>query len=808
MMTKSHFKISYRNLIANKSHTFINLSGMSVAFAFALAIFIYVSHELSYDRYHTKADKLFRVTQRFQNNAGYDIHWARVNVPWINELPENFPEVESLVRFQSFRPRRVLIKEQKFMESNAFAVDPEVFRLFDFKLLAGTPTALSKPQTVVLTESTAARYFGHEDPMGKTIAIYNDATDERLDYTVTGIMEDQPSNTHLPITFLSSINGADERTGWAYIYLLLNDTDAAEGLKQKLPDFVKEKALNNGQGLTLGLQPIVDIHLHSQLSRELKANGNWSYVVLFGTVAVFLLLISSVNFANLNLIRLLSKTREVGVRKVLGAGKRQLYSLFIVEAVVLTGISALIAVALYLAINPWLESLLGHPLFTDWTTITLGLFSMTTLIAVVASVYPARIIQKSSIGSALRGKVDDLPRHGNFRKLLVGFQLLIALTLLSGTFLLQRQFAFLTNTQLGYDQQQLLAIDNVPREVKASYEVFKAELMGIRGIQDVSAMLELPTRPIKDEGSVTITGRPQNEAFTADLQVVDFNTLEVLGIDLVAGSNISPDIKSQPRLPDPADDFQAFLNGKRRAYMINESALRTFGWDRPEEAINQQISWSIGTLNLGKAPVVGVVKDFHQESLHATIDPVVFTYEPVWLNNILIKTTSADYPVLIEKIEQVWDSLYPDLPIKLFFADQEVDRLYHTEQAQRTLMTVFSLIAILITLLGFYSIVSYTMKRRLKEMGIRKVLGANVSSLLGLLSKEYIYVILISLLISVPLVWTFGKKWLQAYKYHVEINGLSILVSFGFLALILLTTLIFQVIKLNKTNPVEVLKAE
>ncbi|OEK06497.1 FtsX-like permease family protein [Roseivirga misakiensis] len=808
MMTKNHIKITYRNLVKNKSYTLINLGGMSLAFAFALAIFAYVSHETSYDRYHSNADKVFRVTQRLQNNNGYDIHWARVNLPYINELEEYAPEVDALVRFQSFRPRRVVVNEQKFMESNAFAVDPRVFDVLDLNLLQGDKDALTEPQTVVLTESIAYKYFGNQNPMGQTIDIYDEITGMKLGHKVTGIIQDQPSNTHLPITFLSSINSVDERQGWAYIYLLLNQNSNVASLNAKLPEFVMEKDDGGGEGLTLNLQPITDIHLHSNLSRELKANSNSSYITLFSIVAVFLVLISSVNFANLSIVKSLSRSKEVGVRRVLGSGKGQLYSLFLVEAFVLIGTSLVIAMAIYLAISPWLTSLTGFQLSIDWTSVALSGLGLIFLIALFSSIYPARIVMRYALGSSLRGKVDSLPKHTRFKKSLIGLQFLIALTLLSGTLILQRQFSFLTSRQLGYDQERLLAIDNIPREVKASYEVFKTELLNLNGIKDVSAVMELPSRPIKDEGRVVITGRPENEAYTADIQVLDFNGLDVLGIDLLAGSNIPESTKSQPRLPSLEEDLQAFLTNKRRAYLINESALKTFGWSTPEEAINQQISWAIGSFNLGQAPIVGVVKDFHQESLHAAIDPVVFAYEPIWLNNILIKTTSEDYPALIGKIEKVWDEMYPELPIKLIFADQEVDRLYQAEQVQRTLMMAFSFIAMLITLLGFYSIVSYNLERRLKEMGIRKVLGANLKNLFNLLGKEYVLIALASLLLAIPLIWSFGRKWLEAYTYRIEINGTSILISFGFLTLVLLSTLVFQIIKLNKRNPVEVLKAE
>lgn len=805
-VSANHFKSIIRNLYFHKGFTAINLLGMSLAFAFAMAIYAFVAHELSYDRYQSNHERTFRLTMRVQNDNGYDINWARTYIPWVNEMPAYFPEVQSLARLQSFRPRRVVVNEQKFLEEYAFSADPEALELLDLKLIRGNQKALKNPLSVVLTVSTARKYFGDENPMGKTIALLDENSQELVEHKVTGIIADQPSNTHLPITLLSSINRPEDRTGWAYVYLRLN-TNHAEGLKSKLPQFVNERNEVEGLNLTFDLQPIADIHLNSRLSRELKANGNRTTVTLFVIVALFLVAISSVNFANLSSVKSLSRTKEIGVRKALGVRKGQLYLYFLTESLVVVGVSAILGLISFYAFKTQIEEIIGFSLQVDWMSIGIGGLMLILLISIFASVYPANMALKFSLISS-RSKQKHLSGPAGFRNFLMGLQFLIALTLLSGTFLLQRQFSFITNRNLGYDQEQLMAINNIPIEAKEGYYAYKTILKSIGGVEDVSAVLELPSSPIKDEGSVRISGGSEEEAYTADLQVIDTNGLDLLGVDLKAGTAFSESISTQIRLPAEGEDFQEYLNTKRRYYLINESAMKAFGWSNPEEALNQKITWNIGPFSLGEAPIAGVVADFHQESIHSTIDPVVFTYEPFWFNNILIKTETDDYPGLINRIEASWDEFFPDLPLHLVFADEEVERLYKAEAAQRTLMIVFSCCAILITLLGLYSMIAYTLERRLKEMAIRKVLGAELKNLLFILSKTYVVLSLASLLLCVPLVIFFGQKWLESFAYRIEINGSSIAVSFVFLAIIIACSLIYQILKLNRRNPVEVLKIE
>ena len=802
----NHFKSILRNLLIHKGFTAINLLGMSLAFAFSMAIFAFVSHELSYDRNQSNHQNIFRLTMRIQNNSGYDISWARTDIDWVNEIPDYFPEVESMVRFQSFRPRRVIVNEQKFIEEYAFAVENEVFKMFDFEFLQGGRASLDKPQTVVLTETTAQKYFGGANPMGQTIELFNESIRELTEHVVTGVIKDQPSNTHLPITLLSSNTKPEDRVGWAYVYMLLNTKDG-ETLTNKLPEFVSEKNEVEGLDITLGLQPISSIHLNSDLSREIKANGSKAQVYLFIVVAIFLLSISTINFANLNTTKSLSKTKEIGVRKVLGVGNSQLFSYFLIESLIISTLSALFGILLFFLMKSRLDTIIGFTLPIDLNKLLTALFLLVIIISVLASIYPSIMALRFSIIKTKLGAERGRSNVFNFRNFLLGFQFLVAIIITAGTLLLQKQFSFITNQDLGYQQAQLMSINEVPNEVKASYETFKSILKGTGGIEDVSAVLELPSNAIKDEGTITIAGQ-DDVGFTADLQVLDMNALELLGIDLVAGTGFPEGIDAHSKLPDPKEDFQAFLNSRRRAYLINESAMRAMGWSNPEDAINQQITWIIGELSLGQAPISGVVADYHQESMHNKIDPVVFTYEPVWFNNILIRTNTDNYPELISRIESSWNELFPDLPIDLAFADQDVAKLYEAERAQRTLMIVFSFIAILITLLGLYSMISYTLERRLKEMAIRKVLGAELRSIFSLLGKQYILLVFVSLLLSVPIVIFFGQNWLESYAYRISINGSSIVISLMFLLLIIAFTLIYQIRKINKRNPVEILKIE
>lgn len=637
-MFKNHIKIIFRNIIKKSLFSGVNILGMSAAIAIASAIFIYVSHELSYDSYHSKSDRIYRVTYRFNNQNGYDIHWARVNQPWINELPETFPEIEHLVRFQSFRPRNIIVGENKFREENAFATDAEVFDLFDFYFISGSPElALATPYSIVLTRSTALKYFGNTNPVGKEIIILNEAGEKEV-FTVTALIEDQPSNTHLPVTLLTSINREEDRTGWAYTYILLYENTQIEKITLGIPDFLESRIRDSAEGLSIHFQPIADIHLHSNLSREIVQNGNYDYVIIFSLVAIFLLVIAAINFANLNTVQSYGRSKEVGLRKVMGADSAHLKRYFLLEAFVLTSISSMLGFGIVAVFFATLQNFIGHELQFDWSLFCLISILAVVMITILSGLYPAQVISRFSPVVALHGFTDHMFKGSRLRRLLVGLQFVISIGLVSSTLIIHKQFSFIYHHNLGYDHDQVLAITHLPEEVTTSYETLKQRLKRIPGVDDVTAVMEIPTIPIKDEGRVQINGKlDQDNLPTADLQIIDINALKVLGMELLAGTTLSESLKSVESVAGSDEDFLTYLADRRREYLINESAMELFGWSNPEEAIGNLISWSIGNISLKQGPVVGVVRDYHQESLKVKIDPLVMTYEPIWLHQVLVK---------------------------------------------------------------------------------------------------------------------------------------------------------------------------
>jgi putative ABC transport system permease protein len=783
----------------------LNISGMTLALAVAFAALLYTTNELSFDRHHSKADRTYRMTYRFANESGYDIHWARMNQEWVNDFPEVFPEVEALVRFQSFRPRNIMVGEKKFREEFAYAVDPTVFEIFDFDFLFGDPkTALQKPYSMVLTAKTAKKYFGNLDPMGKEVIIINEGNEEN--YKVTGIIEDPSERSHMPITFLSSINTPEQRTGWAYIYFLLSEAVGIKQLEQKIPDFIRERAPEDADFLDVFFQPLTSIHLHSNLSRELIPNGNYQYVKLFLIVAILLVLIAGINFANLNTVKTLGRSKEIGLRRVIGAGSRSIQKVFFAESFLMVLISAVLAIAVTVLVFDQLEGLFGYHPQVEWFWLLGFALCAITFVTFLSGYYPAALVNRIHPIRAMAGDFSNKLGQGKLRKLLVGIQFIIVLSLLSATLIIHRQFTFMSERNLGFDEQNLLTIQHYHYPLNSSYETFKHKLLSIPGIEDVTAVMELPTIPIKDEGEVHVQGTPPEEFVTTDIQVMDVNGLQVLGMDLIAGTALPERLKNITN--DEEQEFMEFLQTKPRGYLVNESAVQLLGFENPSEILDQEISWAIGDLRLGYGPVTGVIRDYHQESLQADIDPVVITYEPIWLQNIILKTAGAEITPIRENIKALWNEQYPQYPFELSFMDSHVEHTYQREKQQRTLMTYFTVLSLVITTLGLIGLIAYALEKRLRELAIRRVLGANLTEMIKLLGSEYGKLVLASAAIAIPVVWYFSLQWLRGYAYHISINGVSFVISIALLTIILVAILIWQTTKVNLSNPTEVLKRE
>lgn len=798
-------KVILRNLKRNLSYTLINVIGLSISLMVFALIMAYVTHELSYDRYHQNHERIFRIT--FQENADESIdgHWARVPLDWINKLPEYFPHVEHFVRFQSFRFRDIQVKDQSFREHYAFSVDPEVFEVLDLKFIHGDPKyALSEPSSVVLTETTAIKYFDALEVVGQTVRILSN-TGVFEPFQVTGIIKDVPDNSHLPINLLTSID-SNERTGWAYIFVKLKKEMDAATLADQMPNFIETHAPDPETTAMFNLQPIADIHLKSHLSREISINNHISYILIFLGASLFLVIVAVINFANLNTVQSLGRSRELGVRKVLGGSRTHLKRYFYLESFMLFCMSLLLGALGYTILLGYLEHFMGQNLQPDHTILIFIVVVLLLSVPWVSSLYPAQGLVRLSVIQALKSQLQQNKKLPG-RKLLIGLQFGLAMALISAMHITQKQFQFLQNKNLGFQEEQILAIRHMPDEVKQNIDILRHELTKLPGIEAVSAVMELPGSAVQDGIVLLKPGQEVDEGVSVDIQIVEPNFPELMQMQFIAGNTI----RSVPYPPFPesasGENVIATINRRKRSYVINESAAQLLGWNNPKDAIGATISGFNPFYQLAEGPIVGVVKDYHQESLRAAIDPVVMVFEPIWLSHLLVKLNSSNLLQTSEQIESQWNNRFAGFPMDMVFLDQEMNRLYEGEKKQKELLEVFTIITLMVTTLGLLGLMGYSLRIRQKELAVRKVLGANLMSLVQLLAKEYLFSLFVGVCLAIPLVWFAMDQWLQYYAYHTEIQVRSFVLGALLLAILIVVPLVTQIIR-NDRNPSEVLKSE
>ncbi|UZR97943.1 FtsX-like permease family protein [Chondrinema litorale] len=806
----NYLKIIFRQLKRNKLFSVINVAGLAIGFTLCFFLLLFILNELSYENFHKKGKSIARITMHIQD-ANYDMHWARINQDWINKLPESYPEIKKLIRFQDYEPRNIQVGDDAFKIQNAYTTDAAVFEVFDFQFIDGNPDkALVEPHSVVLTQSLANQFFGTDNVLNKDLYILNKTGTEKELYKVTGVIEDVPENTHLPVNMLTSFSSENDRTGWAYTYLLLENETDITALQAKLPDFIKDNLkAEDAAKYTLPLQSLKDIHLHSDLAREIKANGNISYLYIFAIVALFILIMSAINFINLNVAQSLKRLREIGMRKVLGSSKANLKFYFLLEANVVTFLAAFIGVLLVYMLLPYFQQFL--PIASNVTAIVPFALLFSIIIGSLAGYYPAFILSKSNIILAVKNKTGFNPANKIFgvKNFLIAFQLVLCIVLISSALITQSQFEFLVNKNLGFEKEQILAITNVPQPVKYKYDFVKNEINQIAGIQGVCGVMQIPTEAIRDTGPVYAEGKTEGleNPIVMDIQVVDSDFLDVLNVDLLAGRSFKA--KPENELSEEVkNNLIAYLQSEPREYIINETAMKMVGWQNAEEAIGKQFGWSIGDINLQRGEIVGVIKDYHQESLKSKIDPVVLINEPVWLNNILLKVDGKDIRQTIADIENVWKDNFPAYSLEYAFLDDLYNRLYEKEQQQLRLIYLFSTMAIVIAFLGIFGMLSYTLKTKEKEIAVRKILGANLTSIFVLLSKNFIILTIIGTIVTIPLTWVIMERWLQNYVYRIEISTVNFMLALAVILFVLIVTVSMQLGKVSRNNPAETLKAE
>ena len=793
-MIKNYLKIAFRNLWRHRVFSLINILGLTVGMTACFLIFMYVRFELSYDTFHTKSDRIYRVVADIKtptetmNTSGPS--WAVA--PHITELPE----VEAAVRVLS---DNILFRKDdiKFNESNALWADSAFFTLFDFKLLKGDPRkALSEPFSIVLSETSAKKYFGNADPMGQTILITGE---EGRPGKVTGVMQDIPENSQIRgdvIVSMTTITkkfaeGIDNQWGnyGPFAYVLLKPNVSAATFQGKLPAFLEKW---NGKEMkehemfpTLFLEPMKDVYLHSD--RDGQARGNANNVYIFSIIAVFIIVIACINFVNLTTARSSERAKEVGIRKVSGAQRSQLAGQFIGESLLISSIAFILTLALAALLRSSFNQLAGKiisPGIFSNVNYLLLLLGTALGIGLLAGLYPALLLSSFKPVVVLKGRFATGTKGNLLRKGLVITQFTISTALIIATIVVYTQMQYMRNRDLGFKKDHVLVIDTNNDKGR---NALKQAVSGMRNVKAVSLSGSVPGSGNPGAYSEIENIKGNLQVANLDLYFVDFDYIPLYDIKLAAGRAFNGSYKT--------DTTQAMI--------LNEAAVKMFGYSSAEDAIGKRFKqWG------REGKIIGVIKDFHFRSLQQPIKPLSMRIEPDRMQYLSVNLSAADLPVTLAAIEKEYKTLIPNRPYSFYFMDEFFNRQYESEEQFGKLFLNFSVLAIFISCMGLLGLALYSTVQRTKEIGIRKVLGASVSNVSVLLSKEFIKLVLIAMVIASPVAYYFMHKWLEDFAYRVPISWWIFVVAGLAALLIALITVSFQAIRAAVANPVKSLRTE
>ncbi len=809
-MIKNYFRTAWRNLIKRKTFSFINIFGLAISIACCMLISGYLYTQLSYDNYPKQQEQIYRVELHNSDNGATDVY-PNVDVAVGQGIKNAFPEVHATTRLAPMPIIFAQYNDKQFKEDKIASVDSNFLELFSIPFIEGDPqTALIQPNSLVVTKAFAQKYFGDENPLGKSLK-FTGNIDGLV--KISGVIDKIPDNSHFHFdAFLSTTSNPYaagttwSNVGW-FTYLLLNkNTDVAK-LESKLPQLVAEHVVPEVQrdmGISLDqaqksvntfvfkLQPLSRIHLYSHTKYELEPGGDIQYVYIFGALAFFILLLACVNFTNLATASSTGRSKEVGIRKVLGSSKKKLVFQFLAESVVIAfcalGVSLLLIYVLLPLFNKVSGESIHFKFFLNAVSI-LSMFAFTFLTGVLAGIYPAFFLSsfqtirvlKGGSGAQLKGK-------GFLRNGLVVFQFSVSMVLIIATIVVYKQLHFMQNKKLGYDKEQV-AVINDTYLLGRNQSAFKEQLLRDSRIADVSIARGVPA-DLKNMGGTQIYGleKKDNENHSeihTNIFYVDYDYVPAMGMKIAAGRNLSMDF--------PSDSS---------AVLINESAAKALGWNS-SNAVGKRIVRSGQKI----FNVVGVIKDFQYASAKQEIAPLTMMLG----NNgstMIVKMKSTDIKSLISDIKKVWSSFSPAGPFDYSFLDESFNNLYKAEERTGQIFTVFAVIAILIASLGLFGLVAYTAERRTKEIGVRKVLGSSVKGIIFLLTKDFVKLIFISTLVAVPVGWWSMNKWLEDFAYRVNISWWIFLLAGLAALLIALITVSFQAVKAAIANPVKSLRSE
>ncbi|MGD8539047.1 MAG: ABC transporter permease [Candidatus Aminicenantes bacterium] len=801
-MLKSYLKSTFRNLKRQKTQSTINILGLAIGLSCCILIFLFVRDELSYDKFHENHDRIYRVTRRWLNEDGaVSLHLGFVAPPIGPLLKNDFPEIEQAVRFIGTGGMLVSHEDTYFEENLFFFAEEHLFDVFSINMTKGDPaTALADPMTIVITEEIARKYYGSEDPIGSTMRIA--ARGQAADLKVTGVVESFPHNSHFHADFLASfktyeaIVGDDEMQSWSSnnyaTYILMAKNYDIRLLEQQLDPFI-DRHMDEGRSKTtqLVLQPLTDIHLHSHLDSELESNSDISYVYIFSVIAFFVLMIAAINFMNLSTARSSHRAKEVGLRKVVGANRLQLIKQFLSESflTVLAGLA--VAVILVELLLPRFNQFLGRELSLNLlgnVALLVGLIFVAVIVGVVSGLYPAFFLSSFQPAAILKGAKEQKRRKLSLRSTLVVFQFAISIVLIICVGVVTSQLKYIRNINLGFNEEQVVVLPSSSR-IRGQLESVKTQLYENPNIISVSAATRVPSGRLLDAAGARVIWGDESERinFMIAFLRVDHDYIPTFGMEMAAGRNFSREM--------PTDATNAFI--------LNETAIQQIGWESPLDAIGKRFGY--GSL---EGQIIGVVKDFHFESIHHTIAPIVLLLSSHSLNQVAVRISPNDIPGTMAFLQNKWQEYRPNYPFTYYFVDERFDQQYTAENKLLQLFGYFAFLAIFIACLGLFGLALYTAEQSIKEIGIRKVLGASVSSLVFLFSKEFSKWVLLANIIGWPVAYFAMTKWLENFAYRTSLNVWIFLLAGVLALLIALMTVSFHSVKAAVANPITALRYE
>jgi putative ABC transport system permease protein len=807
-MIRNYLKIAFRNLSKQKGFTFINIAGLAIGLTCFLLISLYVKDELSYDRFNKNVDRIYRVSRVFKSNDGtVSLHLGHVAPAFMQYFQSDFSEAEQITRL--FGANAVVNRpenpEKKYQEQKMYFAEANLFKVFTINMLQGnSDKALEEPFTIALSKPMAEKYFGNGDPIGKQLKI-----DGKYEMTVSGVFEPLPTQSHFHADFLMSMStlnddriyGKDDlNNDWggnnfATYFMMPKGYDMAR-IETRIKPFLDKhlpvyEGRKGSQYSDLVFQKLADIHLYSHLDSEHEANGNIKYVYTFSAIAFFILLIACINYMNLATARSAGRAKEVGLRKVVGAVRSQLIAQFLSESLLLTLCSltiAIIAIALLIPVlNDFTNKTLTFNNLFDiqFILVILGVIFFT---GILAGSYPAFFLTAFQPVEVLKGKIKNAMKNGRLRQILVVMQFSIACILIISTGVIYKQLSFMLNQDAGYKKDQVVVM-RVGNDSSVDFESFKQELKRQAGVKNVSHSSRTPTGRLLDSQGAKVAKGDSLAPTSTEIKAlsIDHDFLSTYEIEVVAGRDFS----------------RAFKSDDSASYILNEAAVRSIGWKNNNDAIDETFEYGGH-----KGKVVGVVKDFHFESLHQKIVPMVMLVNKGWRSWLSINMAAGDFQKTIAGIEKTWKTYMPNTPFSYQFLDDRFNKQYEAEQKQRSLFMIFAGISIFISCLGLFALAAFMAEQRRKEIGVRKVLGASVGSITTLLSKDFIKLVLISIVIASPIAWYAMNSWLTDFAYRINIEWWIFPVA-GLLAiLIAVATVSYQAVSAALVNPVKSLKSE